>query len=73
MIQETIYFEVVCDKCGERLELDGITAWDAAEDAEDAANYAEWTTYEDNKGTRVLCDTCADTGIDYDEREGYDE
>lgn len=39
MIKEATYYEVICDKCGERLCLDNITAWESEEDAKDALDY----------------------------------
>lgn len=32
MIKEATYYEVICDKCGERLCLDEVTAWQSEED-----------------------------------------
>lgn len=59
MIKETTYYEVICDKCGERLSIDSITAWESEEEAEDALNYAGWQEMESG---RVYCDACLDSG-----------
>lgn len=59
MIQETTYYEVHCDLCGERLDIDGVTAWDSIEDAEDALDYAGWQNMESE---RVYCDSCLESG-----------
>lgn len=59
MIKETTYYEVICDKCGERLEIDGVTAWESAEDAEDAMNYADW---QETDTERVYCSACLEAG-----------
>lgn len=62
MIEEKEYYEVICDKCGERLSLDGITAWQSEEDASDALNYCDWK--EESNG-HICCSSCADTDIDF--------
>lgn len=59
MIKETTYNEVYCDFCGERLDIDGVTAWETAEDAKDALDYAGWQEMESG---RVYCDSCLETG-----------
>ncbi len=59
MIREETYYEVHCDQCGERLDLDGVTAWESFEDAEDALNYAGWQKTDCD---RVYCDGCVDSG-----------
>lgn len=59
MIKETTYYEVICDKCGERLCIDTTTAWESEEEAEDALNYAGWQEMESG---RVYCDDCLDNG-----------
>ena len=58
MIKEATYYEVHCDHCGERLEIDGMTAWESIEDAEDALYYAGWQKMESE---RVCCDSCLDS------------
>nr|DAL02875.1 MAG TPA: hypothetical protein [Caudoviricetes sp.] len=59
MIKPTSYYEVICDHCGERLDVDGVTAWETEDDAVDAANYAGWQQMESE---RVYCDNCLDSG-----------
>lgn len=59
MIKEATYYEVICDHCGERLDLDGVTAWESYEDAEDAMEYAGWEKMESE---RCYCDACLDRG-----------
>lgn len=59
MIKEATYYEVHCDHCGERLEIDGMTAWESIEDAEDALDYAGWQKMESE---HVYCDSCLDSG-----------
>ena len=59
MIKEATYYEVPCDHCGERLEIDGMTAWESIEDAEDALDYAGWQKMESE---HVYCDSCLDSG-----------
>lgn len=62
MIQETTYYEIICDKCGERLTLDAISAWQTEEEAADVIGYCDWQETEDGK---VYCPCCADSEIDY--------
>lgn len=72
MIKETTYYEVVCDKCGERLEIDGVTAWQSEEEAEDALNYADW---QETDTERVYCNACLEAGeieLDNASEEDYD-
>lgn len=59
MIKEATYYEVHCDKCGERLDIDGMTAWETADDASDAIDYANWQEMESG---RVYCAGCIDSG-----------
>ena len=59
MIKEVTYYEVICDKRGERLCLDEVTAWQSEEDAKDALDYAGWQEMESG---RVYCDDCLDSG-----------
>lgn len=63
MIKEATYYEVICDKCGERMCLDGITAWESEEDAKEALDYVGWQEMESG---RVYCDACLVSG----ERDG---
>lgn len=60
MIQPTTYYEVKCDHCSERLELDSITAWESIDDAIDALNYCGWEHMDDTE--RVYCNQCVDHG-----------
>ena len=60
MVQPTTYYEVTCDHCGERLELDGVTAWESIDDAIDALNYCSWEHMDDTE--RVYCNQCIDRG-----------
>ena len=72
MIKETTYYEVICDACGERLDVDGMTAWETAEDAADALDYAGWQEMESEY---VYCDQCLDHGLGNfgdDNEEDYD-
>ncbi|MCM1076279.1 MAG: hypothetical protein NC411_02840 [Bacteroides sp.] len=76
MIKEATYYEVFCDHCGERLSIDGTTAWESQEDAEEALNYAGWQMMQDEK---VYCESCLDSdevtyGVDsIDTKDLYDE
>lgn len=76
MIKETTYYEVICDQCSERLDLDGTTAWESEEDAKEALDYAGWQEMQDGK---VYCESCADSdevtyGVDNaDTKDLYDE
>lgn len=63
MITETTYYEVICDHCKERLNIDGVTAWESFEDAQDALDYAGWQEMQDDV---VYCDGCLEHGeIDF--------
>lgn len=71
MIKEATYYEVICDKCGERLDIDGMTAWQSEDEAEDALNYAGWQEMESG---RVYCDNCLDSGeINFGEPNNEDD
>lgn len=73
MIKEATYYEVICDKCGERLCLDDITAWESEEDAKDALDYVGWQEMESG---RVYCVACLDSGEinfgEYNNEDDYD-
>ena len=58
MIQETTYYVVHCDHCGERLNIDGMTAWESIEEAKEALDYAGWQEMESE---HVYCDSCLET------------
>lgn len=47
MIQEATCYEVTCDKCGQRLELDGVCAWQDEDEACDAIDYCNWQITDD--------------------------
>lgn len=67
MIQEATYYEVTCDKCGQRLELDGVCAWQDEDEACDAIDYCNWQITDDRC---VYCTGCIETfGIDYEYEE----
>lgn len=71
MIKETTYYEVICDKCGERLCLDNITAWESEEDAKDALDYVGWQEMESG---RVYCGACLDSGeINFGDNNNEDD
>lgn len=55
MITKTTYFEVHCDRCSRRLEIDGMTAWGTENDAYDALHTFGW---ERLPSGRVICDSC---------------
>lgn len=57
MIQPITCFEVICDRCGEHLDYDGITAWISTFDAIDALNYCDWR-YMDDEYQHVYCPSC---------------
>lgn len=59
MITGTTYYEVICDACGERLEIDGVAAWESVDEAREAIDYAGWVEMESG---RVYCDACIDYG-----------
>lgn len=67
MIQEATYYEVICDKCGQRLELDEVVAWQSEDEAAEAVDYCNWQIADDGS---VFCSHCIETeGIDYQEEE----
>lgn len=55
MITPATYFEVHCDRCNCRLEIDGMTAWGTEDDADDALHTFGW---ERLPSGRVICDSC---------------
>lgn len=61
MIKETTYYEVVCDKCGRLLELDGEFRWRSIDDAHDAMSECYW---EERKSGHIYCDECLEI-LDY--------
>lgn len=58
MITEATYYEVYCDRCRQRLSLDGMTAWENEEDAIDALCYCGWGS----QAGHVYCDDCLESG-----------
>ncbi len=54
MITPKTYYEATCDKCGARLEIDGICAWQTRDEAKDAILTFGWIS----GGGKVICDEC---------------
>lgn len=55
MIESKNYYEVICDYCGEHLDLEGVTAWPTENEAIEVAYYCNW---EETFEKKMKCDSC---------------